>query len=181
MNGYCGFSSHGLSIGSLGADGAYQTVQNVLFKNWTMDGAVYGSRFKSWTGGNGFADNVTWEDITLVNVSMGIFITQNYYNQEEPRPSNPDNSTTRVSNFHYKNFKGTLGTNWTDGSCITDPCWNYVTGLDEPMAIVFDLYPDTAINVTVSGIDIVTHNGTNPDVLCDPTTLAPGEQDTLGF
>ncbi|KAG6806334.1 hypothetical protein H0H92_011716, partial [Tricholoma furcatifolium] len=70
MNGYCRFSSHGLSIGSLGTDGTYQTVQNVLFKNWTMDGAVYSSRFKSWTGGNGFADNVTWEDITLVNVSM---------------------------------------------------------------------------------------------------------------
>jgi len=43
QNGYCGFSSHGLSIGSLGKDGAVQTVQNVLFKNWTMDGAVYGA------------------------------------------------------------------------------------------------------------------------------------------
>ncbi|KAJ7242664.1 pectin lyase fold/virulence factor [Mycena rebaudengoi] len=85
-NGFCGFSSHGLSIGSLGKGGSFQTVQGVVFKNWTMDGAVYGARanlsqnsnttsyltlfqFKSWTGGAGFADNVTWEDITLVNVS----------------------------------------------------------------------------------------------------------------
>lgn len=43
-NGYCGFSSHGLSIGSLGRDGAVHSVKHVLFKNWTMDGAVYGAR-----------------------------------------------------------------------------------------------------------------------------------------
>ncbi|KAJ6615428.1 pectin lyase fold/virulence factor [Mycena sp. CBHHK59/15] len=77
-NGYCGFSSHGLSIGSLGSGGSNQTVQGVVFKNWTMDGAVYGARFKSWTGGAGFADNVTWEDITLVNVSTAIFVTQKW-------------------------------------------------------------------------------------------------------
>jgi galacturan 1,4-alpha-galacturonidase len=94
-NGFCGFSSHGLSIGSLGKGGSFQTVQGVVFKNWTMDGAVYGARanlsqnsnttsyltlfqFKSWTGGAGFADNVTWEDITLVNVSTPIFLTQKF-------------------------------------------------------------------------------------------------------
>ena len=43
-NGYCGFSSHGLSIGSLGRGGFESAVENVLFKNWTMDGAVYGAR-----------------------------------------------------------------------------------------------------------------------------------------
>ena len=48
QNGYCGFSSHGLSIGSLGKNGAVETVQNVLFKNWTMDGAVYGARVSSF-------------------------------------------------------------------------------------------------------------------------------------
>lgn len=78
QNGYCGFSSHGLSIGSLGKNGSTQTVENVIFRNWTMDGAVYGARFKSWTGGRGYARNITWEDITLKNVSTGIFITQKY-------------------------------------------------------------------------------------------------------
>jgi hypothetical protein len=46
QNGYCGFSSHGLSIGSLGKNGANSTVQDVVFKNWTMDGAVYGARVR---------------------------------------------------------------------------------------------------------------------------------------
>ena len=44
QNGFCGFSSHGLSIGSLGRNGAEHTVQDILFKNWTMEGAVYGAR-----------------------------------------------------------------------------------------------------------------------------------------
>lgn len=35
-------------------------------------------QFKSWTSGAGFADNVTWEDITLVNVSTPIFLTQKF-------------------------------------------------------------------------------------------------------
>jgi len=45
-NGFCGFSSHGLSIGSLGRNGANHSVENVLFKNWTMEGAVYGARVR---------------------------------------------------------------------------------------------------------------------------------------
>ena len=45
-NGYCGFASHGLSIGSLGRNGAEHRVKNVLFKNWTMEGAVYGARVR---------------------------------------------------------------------------------------------------------------------------------------
>ena len=43
-NGYCGFSSHGLSIGSLGEDGSEASVANVLFQNWVMDNAVYAAR-----------------------------------------------------------------------------------------------------------------------------------------
>jgi galacturan 1,4-alpha-galacturonidase len=45
-NGFCGFSSHGLSIGSLGRNSSVQTVANVRFDNWTMDGAVYGARVR---------------------------------------------------------------------------------------------------------------------------------------
>ncbi|KAJ7859017.1 pectin lyase fold/virulence factor [Mycena olivaceomarginata] len=158
-NGFCGFSSHGLSIGSLGKGGSFQTVQGVVFKNWTMDGAVYGARFKSWTSGAGFADNVTWEDITLVNVSTPIFLTQNL----GPPPNVTNNSSTHISNFKYNNFKGSLNANWSN--------------------IIFDLYPGTAVNISVGKIDV--HPFEKPanetTVICDPATLAPGEQSTLGF
>lgn len=46
-NGYCGFSSHGLSIGSLGKDGSTDTVSDVLFQNWTMDNAVNAIRVRN--------------------------------------------------------------------------------------------------------------------------------------
>ncbi|KAF9006976.1 pectin lyase fold/virulence factor [Cyathus striatus] len=182
QNGFCGFSSHGLSIGSLGRGGANHTVKNVLFKNWTMDGAVYGARFKSWTGGQGSADNITWEDITLVNVSTGIFVTQNYYDQDKgARPENTNKTSTKISNITFKNFTGTLNSNWTDGTCISTPCWNYVEGIDNTKAIIFDLYPETALNLTVYDIDIKTGNKTNATVLCDPSSLVEGEEATLGF
>ncbi|KAJ6542736.1 pectin lyase fold/virulence factor [Mycena capillaripes] len=183
-NGFCGFSSHGLSIGSLGSKGSFQTVQGVVFKNWTMDGAVYGARFKSWTGGNGFADNVTWEDITLVNVSTAIFLTQNYFDQSlGPPPNTTSNSSTMISNFNYKNFKGSLNANWTDGTCITPVCWNFVQGGDATQSIIFDLYPGTALNISVGKMEV--HPFEKPanetTVICDPATLVPGEQATLGF
>ncbi|KAJ7145795.1 pectin lyase fold/virulence factor [Mycena epipterygia] len=184
-NGFCGFSSHGLSIGSLGSQGSYQTVQGVVFKNWTMNGAVYGARFKSWTGGAGFADNVTWEDITLVNVSTAIFVTQNYFDQGlGPPPANStNNSSTKISNFNYRNFKGGLNANWTDGTCITPVCWNHVDGGDATQSIIFDLYPGTALNISVGKMEV--HPFEKPfnetTVICDPATLVPGEQATLGF
>ncbi|KAF7345078.1 Glycoside hydrolase family 28 protein [Mycena venus] len=140
--------------------------------------------FKSWTGGAGFADNVTWEDITLVNVSTAIFLTQNYFDQSlGPPPNITSNSSTHISNFKYNNFKGGLNANWTDGTCITPVCWNFVQGGDATQSIIFDLYPGTAINISVGKIDV--HPFEKPanetTVICDPATLAPGEQSTLGF
>ncbi|KAG8903194.1 hypothetical protein FRC01_009292 [Tulasnella sp. 417] len=183
-NGYCGFSSHGLSIGSLGRNSAVQTVANVLFENWTMEGAVYATRFKSWTGGQGWAKNVTWRNIQALNVSTAIFITQNYYDQDKgPRPNNTSGTSTTIDNFTFENFEGSLGPNWTDGTCVTNPCWNYVQGGDSTQSIIMDLYPNTATNLHFKNIKV--HPYKKPysatTVICDPATLAPGEQDTLGF
>ncbi|KAG8949362.1 hypothetical protein FRC04_008597 [Tulasnella sp. 424] len=183
-NGYCGFSSHGLSIGSLGRGGAVQTVANVVFDNWTMEGAVYAARFKSWTGGQGWAKNVTWRNIKALNVSTAIFITQNYFDQDKgPRPNNTSGTSTSVDNFLFENFEGSLGPNWTDGTCISNPCWNYVQGGDATQSIIMDLYPGTATNLHFKNIKV--HPYKKPysatTVICDPATLAAGEQDTLGF
>ncbi|KAG9033790.1 hypothetical protein FS837_002384 [Tulasnella sp. UAMH 9824] len=183
-NGYCGFSSHGLSIGSLGRNGAVHTVANVLFENWTMEGAVYAARFKSWTGGQGWAKNVTWRNIKALNVSTAIFITQNYYDQDKgPRPNNTSGTSTAIDNLNFENFEGSLGPNWTDGTCISNPCWNYVQGGDSTQSIIMDLYPGTATNLHFKNIKV--HPYKKPysatTVICDPAALAPGEQDTLGF
>ncbi|CAG7850819.1 Probable exopolygalacturonase C; AltName: Full=Galacturan 1,4-alpha-galacturonidase C; AltName: Full=Poly(1,4-alpha-D-galacturonide)galacturonohydrolase C; Flags: Precursor [Serendipita indica DSM 11827] len=183
-NGYCGFSSHGLSIGSLGRNGANHTVKNVLFKDWTMEGAVYGARFKSWTGGRGLAENVTWQNIKVVNVSTPIFVTQNYYDQDKgPRPNNTEGTSTHLNNILFDNFSGTIGPNPTDGTCISNPCWNYVQGADGTQAIIFDLFNNTALNLQATRVKTKPIKGSYSDttVICDPSTLAPGEQNTLGF
>lgn len=183
-NGYCGFSSHGLSIGSLGRGGAVQTVANVVFDNWTMEGAVYAARFKSWTGGQGWAKNVTWRNIKALNVSTAIFITQNYFDQDKgPRPNNTSGTSTSVDNFLFENFEGSLGPNWTDGTCISSPCWNYVQGGDSTQSIIMDLYPGTATNLHFKNIKVHPYKkpSSATTVICDPATLAAGEQDTLGF
>ena len=75
------FPSELLSIGSLGKGGAVADVQNVLFENVVMVDELYGARFKSWTGGNGLARNITWRNIVLYNVPFPIYVTQNYWDQ----------------------------------------------------------------------------------------------------
>ncbi|PVF94155.1 pectin lyase-like protein [Serendipita vermifera] len=175
-NGYCGFSSHGLSIGSLGSNGQDSRVSNILFENWVMDGAVYGARFKSWTGGNGLAANITWRNMVLLNVSTPIFITQNYYDQNKgPRPNNTAGTSTHIENFKFENFEGYLNPSWTDGTCISDPCWNYVEGIDNTKGIIFDLYNGTATNLQVKNLHVKPYKKSYSDttVICDPATLAP--------
>lgn len=91
-----------------------------------------------------------------------------------------------------------------DGTCISNPCWNYVQGIDNTKAIIFDLFPGTginslnllprrlclpwtrlrlALNISVENIDIHPQNlaSNATTVICDPSALAPGEQSTLGF
>jgi hypothetical protein len=46
-----------------------------------MKDELYGARFKSWTGGNGIAKNITWRNIVLDNVPFPIYVTQNYWDQ----------------------------------------------------------------------------------------------------
>ncbi|KAK7029855.1 glycoside hydrolase family 28 protein [Favolaschia claudopus] len=138
----------------------------------------------NWTGGAGFADNVTWEDIKLVNVSTAIFLTQKISNipfqSLGPPPNVTSNSSTHISNFKYKNFHGGLNANWT---CITPVCWNFVEGGDATQSIIFDLYPGTALNISVGRIKVHPFEKpyTETTVICDPETLVPGEQATLGF
>ncbi|KAJ7088557.1 pectin lyase fold/virulence factor [Mycena crocata] len=148
-NGFCGFYSHGLSIRSLGKNGSFQTVQGV---------------FKSWTGGAGFADNVTWEDITIVNVSTAIFVTQK--SDLGAPPNTTSNRSTQISNFKFKNFKGSLNANW-----------------NATQSIIFNLYPRTALNISVGKIDVHPFEKapSATTIICDPKTLAPGKQDTLRF
>lgn len=64
--GTIGYQTHGMSIGSLGPSQAdFANVSNVRFEDVTVVNGVYGARFKSWSGGQGLAQNITWSNIRL--------------------------------------------------------------------------------------------------------------------
>ncbi|KAG6847707.1 hypothetical protein H0H93_006412, partial [Arthromyces matolae] len=144
-NSYCE-GGHGLSIGSLGSGGSVADVENVLIENVFMKDSLYGARFKSWTGGNGFARNVTWKNIAFDNVRMPIYVTQNYWDQDTgPKPNSTTVNNTHVEDFLFQNFVGTINDdpNYFEGSCVSDPCWYYVANATGREVVIFDLYPNT--------------------------------------
>jgi polygalacturonase len=79
QNSYCA-GGHGLSVGSLGSGGAVASVNNVFINNVVMEKTLYGARFKSWTGGNGLAQNITWQNIffnqVMFPVCLALFLFQ---------------------------------------------------------------------------------------------------------
>ncbi|KAM5560947.1 putative polygalacturonase [Rosa sericea] len=75
----CG-PGHGISVGSLGENGAYATVENVSVKNCSFSRTQNGVRIKTWQGGSGYAKNITFEQITLHATKNPIIIDQYYCN-----------------------------------------------------------------------------------------------------
>ncbi|CCO27515.1 hypothetical protein BN14_01495 [Rhizoctonia solani AG-1 IB] len=172
-NNYCE-GGHGMSIGSLGSGGSVASVQNVLFENVVMKNELYGARFKSWTGGNGVARNITWRNIVLENVPFPIFVTQNYWDQNlGPKPPASTVNNTHIEDMLFDSFSGTqLDTPYVEGTCVSNPCWYAVANATGKEIAIFDLYPNTTTNIVarnISGIKPV--DGAEPLVLCDPTTV----------
>ncbi|KAJ8074001.1 hypothetical protein PM082_012290 [Marasmius tenuissimus] len=171
-NTYCK-GGHGLSIGSLGKDGAVADVQNILIENAVMVDSLYAARFKSWTGGNGLARNVTWKNIIFRDVPFPIYVTQNYWDQSiGPQPNSSMINNTHIQDFTFENFTGDVkDVPYVEGSCVTDPCWYAVPNATGKEVIILDLYPGTATNVVAKNIFARTQTGTEVAVMCDPATV----------
>ncbi|KAJ2927039.1 hypothetical protein H1R20_g10059, partial [Candolleomyces eurysporus] len=100
---------HGLSIGSLGRNGQVADVQNILIEDTSVWDSLYGARFKSWTGGNGLARNITWKNIRFERVAFPIYVTQNYWDQNlGPKPDSPTQNNTHLEDIVFENFFGTI-------------------------------------------------------------------------
>ncbi|KAJ7957259.1 Pectin lyase-like superfamily protein [Quillaja saponaria] len=100
-NVFCG-PGHGISIGSLGKDGTYETVEEIHVQNCTFRGTQNGVRIKTWQGGKGYARKITFEDITLEATKNPVIIDQ-YYNPND----NLDAEAMKVSDVTYRNVHGT--------------------------------------------------------------------------
>ncbi|XP_057522478.1 probable polygalacturonase At3g15720 [Amaranthus tricolor] len=73
----CG-PGHGISIGSLGKNGGMAKVEQIYVRNCTFNGSSNGARIKTWQGGSGYARNISFEDIPLIDVKNPIIIDQYY-------------------------------------------------------------------------------------------------------
>jgi polygalacturonase len=112
---YCS-GSHGISVGSLGEyAGTQDIVQNVLVKNITMVNAENGARIKAFGGsssatstsggGNGYAQNITFQDFHCEACGLPIVIDQCYETSSSTCASYP--SKVIISDIHYINVTGT--------------------------------------------------------------------------
>ncbi|KAL2336905.1 hypothetical protein Fmac_011351 [Flemingia macrophylla] len=98
---FCG-PGHGISVGSLGKNGAHQTVEEIYVRNCTFNRTTNGARIKTWIGGQGYARRITFKDIILVDATNPVIIDQEYNPYDSQR-------AVKVSDVSYHNVKGTSG------------------------------------------------------------------------
>ncbi|XP_034916287.1 probable polygalacturonase At3g15720 [Populus alba] len=73
----CG-PGHGISIGSIGENGATERVEEVHVRNCNFTGTENGARIKTVPGGSGYVRRITFEQITLNAAGSPIIIDQRY-------------------------------------------------------------------------------------------------------
>ncbi|KAI4344948.1 hypothetical protein L6164_012123 [Bauhinia variegata] len=98
----CG-PGHGISIGSLGKNGAYETVEEIHVKNCSFNGSSNGARIKTWVGGSGYARKITFENINFTATANPVIMDQHY----DPRYADTTNSAVKVSDVTYYQLYGT--------------------------------------------------------------------------
>ncbi|KAL3380740.1 hypothetical protein AABB24_001071 [Solanum stoloniferum] len=104
---HCG-PGHGISIGSLGKNKEEDVVSNIYVHDATLRGTTNGLRIKSWQGGRGYAKDILFQNIQMVNVTNPIIIDQFYCDQD--KPCKEQKEAVHVSNIMFKNIKGTSST-----------------------------------------------------------------------
>ena len=109
---------HGISIGSEMSG----NVTNVIFRNLTMHNTENGPRIKSCRGRGGMVKNITYENISINDVSEGIQITQYYDNIQTGIPP-------IFKDFYISNLTGTVKSGGKAGEfdCLPEsPCHDFI-------------------------------------------------------
>ncbi|XP_059440039.1 exopolygalacturonase-like [Corylus avellana] len=114
----CG-PGHGISIGSLGKYKNEEDVSGVTVSHVTLKGTTNGVRIKTWEGSEpSKASDITFEDITMIDVANPIIIDQKYGSLSDSP------SKVAISGVHYKGISGTTTTSLAVSlTCSTSvPC-----------------------------------------------------------
>lgn len=90
------YKGHGLSIGSLGERGTEASVSHVHLADVTFVKSVQAARIKTWQGGRGHANNITFKNLTVQGVGIPIVIDQ-FYCPVSQHPADCTNSSKAVA------------------------------------------------------------------------------------
>ncbi|KAH0915382.1 hypothetical protein HID58_029828 [Brassica napus] len=128
---------------SLGEGGATETVENVHVQHCTFTGADNAARIKTWPGGGGYAKNIWYEDITLINTKFPIIIDQQY---DDDFYKYAKGSAVKVSDVTFRYFRGTCA---------------------QPIAIKLDCDKIGCGNIVLEHINITSSSPqTSPSAIC---------------
>jgi galacturan 1,4-alpha-galacturonidase len=110
VNGVVCGPGHGISVGSLGMrEGEEEDVRGLVVRNCTLRGTTNGVRIKTWPSSPpGRASNITFEDITMADVSNPIIIDQQYCPHGQCNLGKP--SLVQISDVMFRHIKGTSRT-----------------------------------------------------------------------
>ncbi|KAI5604750.1 hypothetical protein BDE02_01G308400 [Populus trichocarpa] len=115
----CG-PGHGISIGGLGRDNSKACVSNVTVRDVAMLNTLTGVRIKTWQGGSGSVQGVTFSNIQVSGVKTPIMIDQFYCDRSKCQN---ESSAVAVSDINYINIKGTYASKPVHLACSDDlPC-----------------------------------------------------------
>ncbi|CAJ2638812.1 unnamed protein product [Trifolium pratense] len=96
----CG-PGHGISVGSLGKNGEYSTVEEVYVSDIIFTRTTNGARIKTWEGGSGYARKIIYNNITLDGVKNPVIIDQQYDALQYAGKG------VKISDVTFRNFRGT--------------------------------------------------------------------------
>ncbi|XP_065617179.1 probable polygalacturonase At3g15720 [Quercus suber] len=138
----CG-PGHGISVGSLGRNGAHETVEYVYVQHCNFTQTQNGARIKTWPGGSGYARYIYFQHIQLQQASNPIIIDQFYCGGGQGCTGK--SSAVQVSNVTYKDINGTSG---------------------NQKGIIFNCDQEVCTNIIMDHISIRSSNGGNVSVTC---------------
>ncbi|KAI3876401.1 hypothetical protein MKW98_021253 [Papaver atlanticum] len=101
-NCHCG-PGHGVSIGSLGKNGAQADVEEIHVEKIEFVGTMFGARIKTYQGGKGYCRKISYKNSNFTNVMNPIFIDQFYWSTNK----NEVGSAVSISDVTFEGLTGT--------------------------------------------------------------------------
>ena len=105
-------NGHGTSIGSLGFNFSIAHVSNVTVRHNIFNRTSNVARIKTWQGGRGICKNITYTNLTLIDVDNAILIDQFYCPGSQKHPDGKTHcknwsSAVQVSDILFSDIVGT--------------------------------------------------------------------------